>query len=149
MTETREYFIESYCPEYGETVFELSAYSDEELEILKENGNLPDSIKDLEGALLSDLEWENIGLILSYIISNSDDFYSEFESEIMERCDGSGMSKRYVGIAVNMSSYKDMVSDILECCDVDPSKYPFIEVLEIADFLMHINEYSSIKYIAE
>lgn len=80
---TKDEILEHLYPEYSEARDTLDQYSDFEIELLNE---CPEDIDCIEGAIISEIQWEIISDVFSPIIDNWDDFYNENEDGLMDFC---------------------------------------------------------------
>lgn len=143
MTETREDILKRLLPGYKETKRALESHSDYELYLVRDN--LPDTVDELGDRILKEVQWDIIGTLFSRFIDDWDDFYGEFEAELMDYCNDVTL----IRYNYKNESYTISKDDIIDACrDLvrESTRYSLNEDVDFRDVIVDLNEFYPIKF---
>lgn len=147
MTEIQEEILNRFVLEYGEVKRQLETYSDYELNLII--NHLPDSIDDLQSSINMEIQWDILGALCSPFINDWDDFYSNYEREIMDYCWG---DEPFIGHNSCNNSYEikketviDVCKDLISNSGVEEN-YTINEEVDFSEVIAYLNRYYPVKF---
>lgn len=144
MTETREYILERFFPDYEETKRALESYSDWELGLII--GNIPEYPDNLKDSIIKEIQWNIVGTLFEKLINNWDDFFSDNEGLIIDYCYDTvflGYNYENKSYLISKETVIDICKDLLRETD---EKYSINENIDFRDIISNLNEYYPIKF---
>lgn len=147
MTEVQEEILNRLCPEYEDFKNQLEQYSDYELNLVV--NNLPDSIDDLQSSINMEIQWDILGTLCSPFINDWDDFYNNYEGEIMDYCWECGPFISYNSYnnsyEINRETVIDICKDLISNSEVD-GDYTINEEVNFSEIIADLNRYYPVKF---
>ena len=147
MTETKEYILEKFFPDYEETKRDLESYSDWELGLIMDNDL--ECPEDLEDSIIKEVQWSVVDTLLGRFINDWDDFISSNEDLVMDYCyDATFLRYNYENKSylISRETAIDICKDLLS--EVD-EKYSINENIDFRDIISDLNKYYPIKFCEE
>ena len=120
MSEIKDFILDSIFPDCSYTINIINSYTDYELRLVQDYP--PNNIDDLRDRVMDEIQWEIFYMLFSPFIKDSDKFYDEHETEVMDFCN----SCRFLDYNDNNHSYEISEKYIIELSnslisDIDPS----------------------------
>lgn len=147
MTEVQEEILNRLCPEYEDFKNQLEQYSDYELNLVI--NNLPDSIDDLQSSINMEIQWDILGALCSPFINGWDDFYSNYEGEIMDYCWGAGPFISYNSYnnsyEINREIVIDICKDLISNSEAD-GDHTINEEVNFSEIIADLNRCYPVKF---
>ena len=147
MTETREYILDRFFPDYEETKRDLESYSDWELGLIMDN--IPEYPDNLRDSIIKEIQWSIVGTLFEQLINNWDDFFLDNEGLIMDYLyDASFLGYNYENKSylISRETVLDICKDLLSEAD---EKYSINENVDFRDIISNLNKYYPIKFCEE
>ena len=147
MTEVQEQILINYIPEYEDIKEVIEQYSDYELNLII--NNLPDSSDDLQDSINMEIQWDILGALCSPFINDWDDFYSNYEGEIMDYCWGDVPFINYNSYnnsyEINRETVIDICKYLISNSEAD-GNYTINEEVNFSKVIANLNKYYPVKF---
>lgn len=147
MTELQKEMLDYYLPEYKDIKDRLEQYSDYELNLVYYN--LPDSIDDLQNSICSEIQWNIIGDLCGPFINNWDDFYSQYEGEIIDYCWSVDSFIHYNdynhSYEISKETIKDVCSELISIVE-DEEDYTLSKKVDFSKVIAYLNSHYPVKF---